>query len=108
MTLGLIHGSQPDALVLCHQPGRDTMRGIRGRPLPEPAVCLRACLEAARLTNPDPRAVGVAVNTSMLTEEQGRLYCEELGAELELPCVDPLRQGVQAIVDELERRFHAS
>src|SRR6185437_13506323 len=64
VSLGLLHGAQPDALVLCHELTRRHMRGLPGYPLPELARCLEANLTAARLTNPDVKAVGVALNTS--------------------------------------------
>src|SRR5690606_9078714 len=64
VSLGLLHGAQPDALVLCHEPGRAHMRGLPHYPVPDLKTCLEANLEAARLTNPDVIAVGVAVNTS--------------------------------------------
>src|SRR3546814_4819414 len=66
VSLGLLHGAQPDALVLCHEPGRPHMRGLPHYPVPDLATCLEANLQAARLTSPDVIAVGVAVNTSNL------------------------------------------
>src|SRR5574338_327940 len=52
VSLGLLHGAQPDALVMCHEPTRTHMRGLPNRPLPDLARCLAANEEAARLTNP--------------------------------------------------------
>ena len=66
VSLGLLHGAQPDALVLCHEPGRAHMRGLAHYPLPDLRTCLEANLQAARLTNPGVVAVGVAVNTCLL------------------------------------------
>ena len=57
VSLGLLHGAQPDALVLCHEPTRQHMRGLPDYPLPELKRCLQANLVAAQLTN---RAVNVA------------------------------------------------
>src|SRR3546814_14812894 len=64
VSLGLLHGAQPDALVLCHESGRAHMRGLPHYPVPDLKTCLEANLQAARLTSPDVIAVGVAVNTS--------------------------------------------
>jgi uncharacterized NAD-dependent epimerase/dehydratase family protein len=101
VSLGLLHGSQPDALVLCHEPGRAEMRGVKGRALPDLAACLAANLEAARLTNPDVQAVGVALNTSKLAPDAARALCDQIAGELNLPCQDPVAMGVDQIIDRL-------
>jgi uncharacterized NAD-dependent epimerase/dehydratase family protein len=101
VSLGLLHGSQPDALVLCHEPTRQHMRGLPRCPLPDLALCLEANLVAARLTNPEVRAVGVALNTSNVSEQEARTSCREISARLGLPCTDPVTMGVESIVDNL-------
>ena len=101
VSLGLLHGAQAKALVLTHDPVRTTMRGLADRPLPDPAETLALNLQLARLTSPDVRAVGVALNTSRLEEAEARRLCDTTGALLSLPCTDPLRFGVDSILDEL-------
>jgi len=101
VTLGLIHGAQPDALVMCHEPTRTHMRGLRTYPLPDLQVCIKANLAAARLTNPAVRCVGVSVNTAALDEAASRSYLQHTADRLALPCIDPVRTGVGAIVDKL-------
>lgn len=101
VSLGLLHGAQPEALVLCHEPGRPHMRGIPGRALPELAQCLEANLEAARLTSPDVYAAGVCLNTSALEGEAARRLCAETEDLLGLPCTDPMALGVAPILDLL-------
>ena len=101
VSLGLLHGSQPDALVYCHEPKRPHMRGLPDTPQPDIKICLEANLVAARLTNPAVRAVGVALNTSKLTEHEAMAMCREISGRLELPCQDPVSMGVEAIVDNL-------
>ena len=101
VSLGLLHGSQPDALVLCHEPTRKHMRGLPGSPLPDLGRCLEANLAAARLTNPAVKAVGVALNTSNLPEAEALAACREIGDRLGLPCQDPVSMGVESIVDHL-------
>ncbi len=102
VSLGLIHGAQPDALVLCHEPTRESMRGLPERPLPALAECIDANLRAARLTNPGVRFVGVCVNTSKLEPEAAARFKQETETELGLPAVDPLVDGVARIVDDLD------
>lgn len=108
VSLGLLHGAQPDAIVLCHEPGRESMRGLPGRSLPDLKVCLEANLEAARLTNPRVVAVGVALNTSKLDDEAARRICAETADALGLPCQDPFRMGVDLIVDRMDECFGLS
>jgi uncharacterized NAD-dependent epimerase/dehydratase family protein len=101
VTIGLIHGAQPDALVLCHEPGRPHMRGLPGYQLPDLKVCLERNLEAARLTNPAVKAVGVALNTKSLSDSAARDAKRAAEDQLGLPAVDPLKDGVGPIVDRL-------
>lgn len=105
VSLGLLHGAQPDALVLCHEPGRPHMRGLKHCPLPDLGTALEANLSAARLTNPDVRAVGVALNTSRFDNAEAERLCRETEDQLGLPTQDPVREGVSRIVDEIQARF---
>lgn len=101
VSLGLLHGAQPRALVLCHEPGRPHMRGIPGRALPDLAECLEANLAAARLTSPDVQAVGVCLNTWGMEAEAARRLFESTEDKLGLPCTDPVAFGVAPILDKL-------
>jgi uncharacterized NAD-dependent epimerase/dehydratase family protein len=105
VSLGLLHGSQPDALVMCHEPGRPHMRGLPGRPLPPLKECLLANLEAARLTQPKVIAVGIALNASGLNPVEAQRLCDRIEAELNLPCADPIAMGATKIVERLLECF---
>jgi len=103
VSLGLLHGSQPDLLVMCHEPTRAHMRGLPNVPLPGVRDCVAENERAGRLTNTDCRCVGVSVNTSGFESEDRSLgYLEDLEAEIGLPCVDPFRTGVERIVDMID------
>ncbi len=102
VTMALIHGSQPDALVLCHEPTRHHMRGLPNQPLPDIATCLNANVEAAKLTNPQAKMVGISINTKLMSPEAANAYLKEMADEHNLPCVDPVRTGVSAIVDNIK------
>jgi uncharacterized NAD-dependent epimerase/dehydratase family protein len=101
VTLGLLHGSQPDAIVLCHDPSRQTIEGYSHIALPSLSEAIRRYLEAARLTNPGVRCVGVAINSSSLDDAAWHRYRQAVAAELGLPVCDPMRGGVQAIAQAL-------
>jgi uncharacterized NAD-dependent epimerase/dehydratase family protein len=108
VSTGLLHGAQPDALVLCHDPVRDHMRGLPHYPLPGLKETLEANLAVARLTNPDVRAGGVALNTSKLAPEAAKRLCAETEDALGLPCTDPYAMGVDSIIDRITACFAPS
>jgi len=101
VTLGLIHGAQPDAIVLCHEPSRKHMRGLPDWPLPDLRECLTANLAAARLTNEAVFCAGIAINTSQFDEDVANRILNETSGSMSLPCVDPMRAGVAPIIDRL-------
>ncbi len=101
VTLGLIHGSQPDALVLCHEFGRPHMRGLPTYKLPDIKTCIEANVRAAMLTNRHAKWVGISVNTQSLPEKKALQLLKETQDKYGVPCVDPLRTGVGPIVDRL-------
>jgi len=104
VTLGLLHGAQPDAFVVCHEPTRRTMRGV-AHPLPTIAEVIDLTVACGRLTNPAIRCVGIAVNTAALAEADARAALDALAAEYALPAVDPVRFGVGPIVERLVAEF---
>jgi uncharacterized NAD-dependent epimerase/dehydratase family protein len=103
VTLGLLHGSQPDALVLCHDPTRKSMHGFPHMPVVSPEVALPPYLSAARLTNPQVRFVGISLNTSSLSPAEAEKILKSTAQSSGLPCVDPIRTGVDPIVAALEK-----
>jgi uncharacterized NAD-dependent epimerase/dehydratase family protein len=103
VTLGLIHGAQPDALVMCHEPTRPHMRGLPHYKLPDLQTCIDANLAAARLTNPAVRCVGLSLNTSALDPAAAERTLREIELKYGLPAVDPLRTGVGKLVDVLAK-----
>lgn len=101
VSLGLLHGSQADALVLCHEPTRTHMRGLPHQPLPNLKECMALNLQTARLTNKSAKFVGISVNTSTLPVAEGDAYLASLEDEFGMPAVDAYRTGVASIVDGL-------
>jgi uncharacterized NAD-dependent epimerase/dehydratase family protein len=101
VSLGLLHGAQADALVLCHEPMRSHMRGLPDYPLPGLAECIAANEAAARLTNPAARCIGVSVDTHNMPAGEAMPYLAKIEDELGLPAVDPVATGVGRLVDNL-------
>jgi len=101
VSLGLLHGSQPDVIVLCHEPGRPHMRGLPQATLPGLQKCIDANIAAGRLTNPDIRCTGLSLNTSKLDDAAAERACKDAEDETGLPCVDAWRHGAGRLVDAL-------
>src|SRR5262245_46040165 len=101
VSLGLLHGAQPDLLVMCHEPGRLHMRGLPHYRLPHLGACVEANLSAARLTNPEARLLGFSLNTSLLDAGAAEHALRDVEDRFGLPAVDPLRTGVAKLVDAI-------
>jgi uncharacterized NAD-dependent epimerase/dehydratase family protein len=101
VTLGLLHGSQPDAMVLCHQAGRTTIEDYADYPIPPLEECIRRYEEAAALTNPAARCIGLSINTAGLSPAARANVLAHYNEETGLLCVDPIATGVQALLDRL-------
>ncbi len=97
VTLGLLHGSQPDAIVLCHAPERLTIEEYPDYPIPPLAEVVDTYLRAGRLTNRNIRCVGLSINSSTLPDADWAAYRTRLERELRLPVCDPLRGGVESL-----------
>ena len=108
MTLALIHGGQPDALVLCHEPTRAHMRGLPDYRLPTLEALRDLSLTMARIVNPEVRVIGISINTAGLAEDAALGYLAEVEARMGLPTVDPFRQGAARLVDALAVRLERS
>ena len=101
VTLGLLHGSQPDAIVVCHEARRRTHAGCLDYPLPDLVECIDTHLAMGRRTNPKLRCVGVCLNTRLVPAGERQAWLEEIALRTKVTCVDPLVEGPAAIVDEL-------
>lgn len=94
VSLGLLHGSQPDVIVLCHQAGRSHVLGLDEQfALPDPLAAIAVNLRHARLTNPDVRCGGISLNTGHLDAEEAERVMDRMSRETRLPCADPMRGG---------------
>lgn len=102
VTLGLVHGAQPDVMVLCHEPTRTHLRGLPHRPVPGIKECIAVHEAAARITNPSARVIGISVNTAALGHAEAERVLWVTEDTIGLPTVDVVRSGVGSIVDCLK------
>jgi uncharacterized NAD-dependent epimerase/dehydratase family protein len=105
VTLSLLHGSNPDAMILCHKAGLETIRNYPQIPLPPMSALIAKYEEAARWVRPQgmppAKVVGISVNTSALPETDAKAYLNRLADETGLPVTDPVRYGVSNLMQAL-------
>lgn len=102
VTMALIHGGQPDALILAHEPTRTHMRGLPDYTLPSLERLRDTALPLAQIVNPACVVAGISVNTQHFGEDEALSYLAEVEARMGLPAVDPFRQGAGRLVDALD------
>ena len=98
VSLGLLHGSQPDALVLCHDPFRTEIAEFPGFLIPPLATVIDLNLQMARRTNPAAKCVAIALNTSSVSVAAGAAILRDHEQAEGLPCFDPMRSDLGPIV----------
>lgn len=98
VSLGLLHGSQPDALVLCHDPARLHIEDHPDFPIPPLEEVMDLHLRHARRVNPAARFVGIALNTSKMAAADAATLLEATARRHGLPAVDPLRSDLTPVV----------
>ncbi len=101
VTMALVHGGQPDALILCHEPTRPHMRGLPDYTPPSLEQVRDVALTLARVANPACQVVGVSVNTQHMTDTDARAYLAQVETDMGLPATDPFRYGADKLVDAL-------
>ena len=102
VTMALVHGGQPDALILCHEPTRSHMRGLPGYSLPTLKELNDTAIEFAKVVNKNVKVIGVSVNTSNMENEKALEYLKQVEEEMKLPTVDPVLTGTSRLVEELD------
>jgi uncharacterized NAD-dependent epimerase/dehydratase family protein len=93
VSLGLLHGSQPDVFVVCHEPGRTHILGHPTFTLPTIEETIDLTIRLGRRTNPAIRCGGVSLNTARLGADIADAVITEYSARLGVPVADPIRGG---------------
>ena len=93
VSLSLLHGSQPDVFVVCHDPTRERMLGDEEFAVPSIEEIVDVTIRLGSRTNPAIRVGGVSLNTSALREDEARELIAQESARLGLPVADPMRGG---------------
>jgi uncharacterized NAD-dependent epimerase/dehydratase family protein len=98
VTLGLIHGVMPDAMILCHQPSRTV--DDYGLPLPDMKRVIKLHEEVVKFFRPT-KVVAVGLSSVGLTDEESMRAAAEIERQTGLPAIDTFRFGGAKIVDAL-------
>jgi uncharacterized NAD-dependent epimerase/dehydratase family protein len=93
VSLGLLHGSQPDVFVVCHEPGRTHILGHPTFALPTIEDTIEMTIRLGRRTNPNIRCGGVSLNTARLAPDIADAVIADHALRLALPVADPIRGG---------------
>ncbi|MEO9214594.1 MAG: DUF1611 domain-containing protein [Rhodanobacter sp.] len=103
VSLGLLHGSQPDVFVVCHEPGRTHVLGYPEFALPDIEEVIDMTIRLGRRTNPAIRCAGVSMNTVKLDTGVAEDLLASESRRLGLPVADPMRSGeaVERLVDAI-------
>jgi uncharacterized NAD-dependent epimerase/dehydratase family protein len=111
VTLGLLHGTCPDALVLCHQVTRDHIGDYHGREpwvrIPPLSEMIEIYENAAAPIRPT-RVIGIALNTFDLDDDLARAAVRRATQETGLPATDPVRFGVEPLAEAILREVMAT
>ncbi|PKP69849.1 MAG: DUF1611 domain-containing protein [Alphaproteobacteria bacterium HGW-Alphaproteobacteria-5] len=101
VSLGLLHGTQPDVFVVCHDPGRTEMVGVPGYRLTSVEEIVELTILLGSRTNPAIRCGGFAFNTSAMDADVAAALMARESERLGLPVADPMRGGpaFEALVD---------
>ena len=101
VSLGLLHGAQPDYLIMCHDVTRKQLKNF-DYPLPELHECIELNERLGRLTNSNCTCIGISLNTSGLSQDEASRTIEEYSNSFGLPVTDPYRFGVDVFTDKLQ------
>jgi len=97
VTLGLLHGSAPHALVLCHQVGQDVIDDDARFPMPSLSSLVDLYERSSLIARP-ATVVAIALNTRNVDEDAARAAISAAEAETGLTADDPVRFGSARIV----------
>ena len=101
VTMALMHGGQPDKVILCHEPTRKHMRGLPGYTVPTLTELKTLSLPIAQRSNNKCEISGISINTQNLSDSDTRSLLTNIEAEMGLPTVDPFKEGSARLVDSL-------
>lgn len=101
VSTGLLHGAQPDLIVMCHEGGRETIKDLPHYPVPDLDQCIDLNLRVASLTNPNVKLAGISLNCRIIGKQEGLKEMARLEKEFSVPCFDPMITGTASLIESL-------
>lgn len=102
VTLGLIHGALPQAMILCYQIGRDRITGLDHLKIP-PLAQIKELNEAMASIYQPGKVIGVAMNSALVSAQEAETERQRVREEFGLPVCDVIRHGSDELVDAIVR-----
>ncbi len=109
VTLGLIHGSMPEAMIFCHKAGTTAIEGYDNCPYPSLTRMIQFNEDTVSWVRPERpcKVVGLALMTQHLSEQEAREAVKQAEDETGLPVTDVVRFGAGVLMDALSGYFGA-
>jgi uncharacterized NAD-dependent epimerase/dehydratase family protein len=101
VSLALLHGSQPDALIVCHEWGRTIIDGTQDYLVPSLQETIDLNLTIARMTNPNAKIIGISMNTRLVEHNEAMQICLETENTFGVPCIDVVRGPIHRILSHI-------
>jgi len=101
VSLGLLHGSQPDAIIVCHDPLRKMMSSCPHLPIPSVEECIELSLSCGRIVNPEIQCIGISINSVAMSAKDAENYKNKITQQTGYPCFDPLVDGCEIIIEKI-------
>jgi len=98
VTASILHGAQPDSLVLCHVAGRETVGGYDAFTLPDPGEYARLYESVAAPVSPATVDAGM-LNTRGLSETDASEALTAYERTIDAPATDPIREDAADVLD---------
>ncbi len=99
VTCGILHGAMPDALVLCHEAGREAVHGYESFPIPDPERYV-ALYEDLAAPVSGASVVAGSLNTSHVTDDAAaQAAVADFADAIDTPVTDPIRFGTDSVLD---------
>lgn len=102
VTLALMHGSAPRAMILCHKETKKWICELRDFPLPDFNQLIKLSETIVDYVQP-AKVIGIAINTVGLSDEEARTVIDKARQQTGLPCTDPVRFGAAELVDAIQK-----
>jgi uncharacterized NAD-dependent epimerase/dehydratase family protein len=101
VSLGLMHGSQPDAIILCHDTRRTHIDGFPNYTIPPLDEVIKLTLSLAKRTNPNSRCVGISLNTFGMSDDERASVLQQTENANRLPAFDPMTQSLNVVMSQM-------